>query len=472
MVALTRLIDQLQTNVDYDFVSGRLDTLEMYLLSSLKKGDASEVTLVCRALSLMSITLGAESDRLVSNLKGPLLEFLKNSSKSPSGRAAVAEAIGFVWFIGSSNDQDTLEVMNLLVEQLRLTTLPEAVATACWESFALLASTLPTHKLVGREMTQHLTMLIKYLEHDSIDVKTAAGECIALLWEAKQEVEAEAAAEQPSAAAAAGDDEMAPFGLGEAAVPVASTKSSAVDDDEPMAELDPAFALSGDTRSPAMAPQKRPFLQAAASSSSSSSSTGVVIDEAELIDKFSSLAKDSGRYQSKKVRATQKKSFREFLRTVEVRIITRPTHTPQRRMVCHAAIAIDGVCIVFDLVALLLLVVVCVCVTPSPRMQDGDGPSESLKIEKSRHEFSGWSQIIQLDAIRDVIGKGLNTHFVYNETLREIFDLFIESGDGVDDPQRKAASRAQSKAKERENFEARKKNRQKKNQLANSFGED
>jgi hypothetical protein len=102
--------------------------------------------------------------------------------------------------------------------------------------------------------------------------------------------------------------------------------------------------------------------------------------------------------------------------------------------------------------------------------QDGDVPSESLKIEKSRHEFSGWSQIVQLDAIRDVIGKGLNTHFVHNETIQQIFDLYIESGDGVDDPSRKASSRAQSKIKARENYEARSKSRSKKQALANSFG--
>jgi hypothetical protein len=85
---------------------------------------------------------------------------------------------------------------------------------------------------------------------------------------------------------------------------------------------------------------------------------------------------------------------------------------------------------------------------------------------------SGWAQILQLDAIRDTLNKGLNTHFVQNPLLAEIFDLFIESGEGVDDPNRKAASRAQSKIKARENAESRDKNRKKKHALANPFGQD
>lgn len=95
-----------------------------------------------------------------------------------------------------------------------------------------------------------------------------------------------------------------------------------------------------------------------------------------------------------------------------------------------------------------------------------------MKIEKSRHSFSGWVHIKQLQAIREVLGKGLNVHFVHNELIAEIFDLFIEAGEGVDDPGRKAASRAQSKAKALENFHSREKQRKKKSAMTNPHAED
>ncbi len=61
---------------------------------------------------------------------------------------------------------------------------------------------------------------------------------------------------------------------------------------------------------------------------------------------------------------------------------------------------------------------------------------------------------------------------VHNGTVRDVFDLYIESGDGVDDPNRKAASRAQSKQKALEDFKSREKGRKKKAALANVHGED
>jgi len=61
---------------------------------------------------------------------------------------------------------------------------------------------------------------------------------------------------------------------------------------------------------------------------------------------------------------------------------------------------------------------------------------------------------------------------VHNGTVRDVFDLYIESGDGVDDPNRKMASRAQSHAKALENFKSREKGRKKKAALANVHGEE
>lgn len=54
-------------------------------------------------------------------------------------------------------------------------------------------------------------------------------------------------------------------------------------------------------------------------------------------------------------------------------------------------------------------------------------------------------------------------HLSCNPLLIEIFDLYIEtSGDGIDDPNIKAAARARSKQKAREDYHSRNKQRKKK----------
>ena len=377
MSGLTRLIDLLQLSFEWDFVKSRLDTLQLYLLNSVRKGDTAEVVLACRALTLLSLTLGADSETLFNGATPVLRDLLRNGSKSSSARAAAGEALGFLHFVGSMSDRDTLDAMALLADVMGgATALPEAVATACWEAWGLLASTLPSHQLAGATLDSALPVLVRALDDESVDVKTAAGENIALLIEARQEQEAERAEEE-------GDEEEEKVGAGAAEQKGGET---------PMSDA------SGASPPPA---KKRKAPAAAASSSSSSSGSGVDMDA--LIAKLSALATESSRFRGKKERATQRKSFRDILGTVE----------------------------------------------------SGEVPEESLKIEKSRHTFSGWSQVKQLAAVRDVLAKGLNTHFVHNETLAEMFDLLIESGDGVDDPRRKAASRAQSQAKALENFQHR-----------------
>lgn len=431
--ALARLIDDLQMNWMYDFVSDRLDTLQLYVLASVRKGETPEVVLACRALEVIALTMGTEAEKLVAEATPVLNEVLKNGSRSGTARAATAEAIGLLNFVGSASDFDTEAAMQMLITQLRVSNLPEALASSAWEAWALLATTLPTHKLAGELLSSYLPALMQYLDHESIDVKTAAGECIALLWEAHLEVEAEK--EEEEGAEGSLEDELDSLSmLPDSAVPTIpvarkTSRSASIGSDSDKSTASPQ--LSAATRSPALNAFKRSFRPtklpgpssraSGASSSSAAASSGVPPSDLyfdKLVGKLSALARDSGRQQSKKQRATQKRTFRELLRTVE----------------------------------------------------DGEVPDESLKIEKSRHEFFGWRSLLQLDVIRDVLAKGLNCHFVHNPLLQDVFELTIESGDGVDDPARKEVARAQSKAKERRNFEDRDRSRRKK--MALQLGEE
>jgi len=59
-------------------------------------------------------------------------------------------------------------------------------------------------------------------------------------------------------------------------------------------------------------------------------------------------------------------------------------------------------------------------------IEDGEIPSASLVFKHQRYDFASWSQLIQLDALRDLLGEGLAIHFENNALLHQIFDVFMD----------------------------------------------
>jgi len=347
--ALQRLIDQLQLNCDFDFVTERAETLQLYLLNSVRKGDSPEVVLACRALQLMAATLGGDSEKLLEAATPVLHTFLKNTSKGASGRAATAEALGFLSFIGGAGDKDSLQAMALLLEALHgAGKVPEAVSVAVWEAWGLLASSLVQSRLAGEVCVAHVPTLTRFLDDESTDVKTAAGENIALIVEARQAQDAEKAAQGEDEDDEEQDDDQQQLDATALASPTDSIN-----------EQLSGVAVSASSTAAAAAGSKAGSKRKKPSAASASAAADPLADLTALISKLSALATDGNRHRARKERAVQRKSFRDILRTVE----------------------------------------------------HGEAPDESLKIEKSRHSFEGWPAVKQLAAFREVLGKGLNVHF-------------------------------------------------------------
>jgi hypothetical protein len=432
LAALQRLADKLQLQYAEDFVEARLETLQLYILNSIRKGDAPEIVLACRALSLLAVTLGPDGEALVQAATPVLHTLLINTAKSPTARAAIAEALGFVTFVCGLSDADTLLAMKQLLEALQHGHPPESVTTAVWEAWGLLASSLSTSRQGGELADQHLGALVRFLDDESIDVRTAAGENIALLISARQELEAERAELEgedggEEAEEEAVEEEAAPAAENAAASASASASAAAPAagpvDDLLNAAMD-AAELSPRSKKRAVKGGGAKGGKAAGAASSSSAGDGT--DLPSLITKLRALSTDGNRHRARKDRSAQRKSFRDILHTVE----------------------------------------------------DGSLPSETLTIGKSRHEFEGWAHVKQLAAVRDVLAKGLNVHFADNQILSEIFALVIEgadgsAADGLSAAGRKEAARAQSRAKALENFHQREKGRKKKlAAMINPHGDD
>lgn len=89
-------------------------------LGSLRRGGAAEATLAARALGLHVVTLGA-SDESESIFKDalPVLEPVILTSKSAATRAAVAEALATLCFVGAEGPHETLECMSVLAKAFK-----------------------------------------------------------------------------------------------------------------------------------------------------------------------------------------------------------------------------------------------------------------------------------------------------------------------------------------------------------------
>jgi hypothetical protein len=58
-------------------------------------------------------------------------------------------------------------------------------------------------------------------------------------------------------------------------------------------------------------------------------------------------------------------------------------------------------------------------------LSDSCYPTETLQIEGTTIEISGWSEMVQLDALRELLGEGLQFHLAENELLHDIFQIQI-----------------------------------------------
>jgi len=163
-------------------------TLELYLTRIIRQGAGEEVTYACRLLSLIILTIGSESEEFGKSFIPVLSTIIKNSSKPASSRRACIQALGTINFI-LFTPQDMTESMSLL-EQIALDhkNAPSIISQAI-TIWALLASTFSTWDLGTDVYAKYLPVFTKLLEQKDLEVRSAAGEAIALLYSANLSIE-------------------------------------------------------------------------------------------------------------------------------------------------------------------------------------------------------------------------------------------------------------------------------------------
>jgi len=263
---------------------------------SLKRGSKTEVELSLKTLSIIGVTLGTESESIFKEIS-PLLDVIvKDTEKDVDIRAAAEEALSSLYFIACTDDHAIMEHLSLL--QTYFTMDLCHIALRCW---GLLTTRVLKQYIHSTLLKQTINPFVSLLDSPEIEIRSAAGENIALLIETERDLCTEE-----------------------------------------------AFDLNN---------------------------LSTLVDVDDMLSKLSDLANDRNRYQAKKDIIKQRSSFKEIYKYINDD-------------------ELDGI---------------------------------KLTFNKQPAVFDSWVKLKQLAFFRETIGEGLQTHFVENEFIQEVFSTFISA---------------------------------------------
>ncbi|TMW63333.1 hypothetical protein Poli38472_002274 [Pythium oligandrum] len=256
------------------------------ILSCLRRPSEDEAVYGAKILAVMSIIIGEDDERFFQRGKN-VLEPLAKTSRSQKVKAAAIRALAMTCFICGVEEENSDELMEIFEKYLEIGIVGGICASAL-EGWGLLASALPDEILSGDSfVNRFLPQFLILLDHSDVDVRSAAGENIALLFESAQKC---------------------------------------------------GSSLPCD---------------------------------AEIIEKFRVMSKDSSKKNSKKDRKVQRSVFRDIHATLE----------------------------------------------------NGDSPQISFSVKNDQLEVSSWKSVLQFEAIKNCLNTGLQQHIKYNNPLRLLLDL-------------------------------------------------
>ncbi len=198
-------------HVGGEVVSSKLnDVILPFCTNSLRGGIASpsEQYASCRVLEATSVVLGADYDDYCEKLYELLVKVVKATGRAGQVRGAALRALSMAYFIcsgdgggdgdggGGSTDSILDLCENVCATRYRGEDVPaslRAVALDCW---ALLSTTIHQAYIAGDEVVgiskgrgvTILPFLNDCLNHTNLDLRCAAGECVALIHEARLEI--------------------------------------------------------------------------------------------------------------------------------------------------------------------------------------------------------------------------------------------------------------------------------------------
>lgn len=175
-------------------VRSRLDDVILPICKNSLRGGSSpaEQYASCRVLEATSILLGANEDEYAEGLFTTLTRVVKVTTRAAQVRGAALRALSMAYFICAS-DVDSADAVLDLCEQVsasefRGETVPPILRATALDCWALLSTTINDVYLAGNEDGRGLIilpLLNDCLNSPNLDLRCAAGECVALIHEAR-----------------------------------------------------------------------------------------------------------------------------------------------------------------------------------------------------------------------------------------------------------------------------------------------
>eukprot|EP00850_Spirogloea_muscicola_P012163 SM000078S22022 [mRNA] locus=s78:52965:60875:+ [translate_table: standard] len=208
---LRGIISALSSHVLTHYAETRLETLLQLFLTSVRRGVGPEVTLAARALGLLAVTLGAgdPADRVCAEAT-PLLHKIAKQALPVGDRTAALDAIALLNFVSSREQSELDESMGLMWQigggpesdqMLGSSHAAPEVRTAALSGWTLLLSTSSPAEITSQARSA-LPSLSSLLADNDLATRIAAGEAIALLYEAGGRDAGEESSESTSQAGA------------------------------------------------------------------------------------------------------------------------------------------------------------------------------------------------------------------------------------------------------------------------------
>ena len=180
-------------------LQNRLDEIRTACFFGLRNGAAAEQYAACRVLEVTSVVLGGDQDEFYESIEKTLRRIVMTTvSRATPVRVAALRALAMTNVICAS-DQETAEALLDLCEEVageeyRGQTVPETLRAAALDCWALIGTTIPDFHLAGKDDVMIgrglaiLGLLKDCLDSPCIELRSAAGECMTLIHEARMDL--------------------------------------------------------------------------------------------------------------------------------------------------------------------------------------------------------------------------------------------------------------------------------------------
>lgn len=172
-----------------------LDAIRQAAFHGLRAGQPAEQYAACRVLEACSVVLGGDQDDWVESIAPTLNRCVGMFTRAAAVRVAALRAYSMAIFICSSDteaNEGLMDICEAVAEpEYRQHPVPVSLRATALDCWALLATTVEDLYLAGQDDVQMgrglalLALLKNCLDTTSVDLRSAAGECMALIHEAR-----------------------------------------------------------------------------------------------------------------------------------------------------------------------------------------------------------------------------------------------------------------------------------------------